>query len=78
MRHRLSLVHLATEPVSVADVVRVAFAVEFDNRVAASPARYDMRTRHAALFGGDGPYIESSQRVLDGIASYVARERANA
>ena len=78
MRNRLHLVHLATEPVSVADVVRAAFGIEFDNRVAASPARYDMRTRHAALFGGDGPYIESSERVLDGIAAYVAHERANA
>jgi nucleoside-diphosphate-sugar epimerase len=78
MQHRLPLVHLATEPVSVADVVRAAFGIEFDNPVAANPARYDMRTRHAPLFGGEGPYIESSQQVLDGIAAYAARERGGA
>jgi nucleoside-diphosphate-sugar epimerase len=78
MRNRLPLVHLATEPVSVADVARAAFNIEFDNRVAESPARYDMRTRHAALFGGENPYIENSRQVLDGIAAYVARERGGA
>jgi nucleoside-diphosphate-sugar epimerase len=76
MQNRLPLVHLSTEPVSVAAVVRAGFGVEFDNRVAANPARYDMRTRHAALFGAEGPYIENSARVLERIAAYVARERA--
>ncbi len=74
----LPLVHLPTEPVSVAEVVRAAFGIEFDNRVAPTPARYDMRTLHSALFGGEGPYIEDSARVLDGIAAFVARERAKA
>jgi nucleoside-diphosphate-sugar epimerase len=78
VRSRLPLVHLATEPVSVAAVARVAFGIEFDNRVAPAPARYDMRTRHAALFGGEGPYIEDSGRVLHGIAAFVARERGKA
>jgi nucleoside-diphosphate-sugar epimerase len=78
LHNRLPLVHLPTEPVSVADVARVAFGVEFDNRVAPTPARYDVRTRHASLFGGGGAgrYIESSTQVLQGIAVYVARERA--
>jgi nucleoside-diphosphate-sugar epimerase len=78
LRQRLPLVHLPTEPVSVADVVRAAFGIEFDNRVAASPARYDMRTRHAALFGGTGTYIETASQVLDGIAAFVANVRTKA
>jgi len=78
IRSELSLVHLPTEPVSVADVARAAFDIDFDNKVAPAPARYDMRTRHAALFAGEGPYIEDSARVLRGIAAFVARERAKA
>jgi nucleoside-diphosphate-sugar epimerase len=78
VRNRLSLVHLPTEPVSVADVARAAFGIEFDNAVAPTPARYDMRTRHAALFGGGGAYVEDAARVLDGIAAFVERERARA
>lgn len=74
--HRLSLVHLPTEPVSVADVVSAAFGVEFDNRLAGNAARYDMRTRHSALFGGKDGYLESASQALRGIAAFVARERA--
>ncbi len=78
LKLQLPLVHLPTEPVSVADVARVAFGVEFDNPVLASPARYDIRTRYADLFGGRGPYIESAAQTLAGITAFVARERAKA
>lgn len=71
----LPLVHLATEPVSVADVAREAFGVEFRNEVSPTPAVYDMRTRYAPLFGGREPYIENRARVLNGIAQFVTRER---
>lgn len=68
----LPLVNLATEPVSVRDVVRAAFRREFENPQAPPPARYDMRTRHAAAFGRSGPYIESAGEVLARIARFVA------
>jgi len=78
LKHRLTLVHLPTEPVSVADVARAAFGVEFDNEVVAAPARYDMRTRYAALFGGNGAYIEDATQTLAGIGAFVAAARAKA
>jgi hypothetical protein len=40
------------------------------------PARYDMRTRHADLFGGHGYYIEDTRDELASIAEFVTRERA--
>ena len=72
----LPLIHLPPEPVSIADVARVAFGREFQNEVAANPARYDVRTRHARLFGPHESYTESSAEELNGIAAFVARERA--
>jgi nucleoside-diphosphate-sugar epimerase len=74
-RHGLGLVHLATEPVSVREVAHHAFDMDFENPRAASPARYDLRTRHAALFGGEGHYIMSRAAVLAGIAGFVAASR---
>lgn len=71
----LSLVHLPTAPVSVADVARQACGVEFINEVAPSPARYDVRTLFATLFGGSGSYIETPEQELAGIAEFVAAER---
>jgi nucleoside-diphosphate-sugar epimerase len=72
--NRLSLIHLPTEPVSVAEVVRAAFGQEFTNHVLPNPARYDIRTRHAAMLGGVGPYIENKAAELEGIRLFVDHE----
>jgi len=72
----LSLVHFATEPVSVADVAAKAFGRAFDQEPPGSaPARYDFRTRHAGLLGGRRGYLYSRTDVLDGLTTFVAAER---
>lgn len=73
--NELPLVHLPTEPVSVAEVARAGFGIDFENDTPAPPARYDIRTRYAALFGGAGSYIEAKAQELAGIASFVTAER---
>lgn len=70
----LPLVNLPTEPVSVADVAAHGFGIRFDNRTEAGPARYDMRTRHAAALGGGNGYLEDASTVLERIARYAASE----
>ena len=74
MTHRLPLVHLPTEPLSVAEVARFAFGREFTNHVVQVPARYDVRTKHAALLGGVGHYLESKAAELEGIRLFVDHE----
>jgi len=69
------LVHLPTEPVSVADVARDGFGIDFSNEVTATPARYDVHTRYAELFAGSGVYVEDKTRELTGIAAFVESER---
>ena len=76
--HELPMLHLPTEPVSVAEVARAGFGREFVNEVAATPARYDVRTRYAELFGGRGGYVEDSTTELAGIATFIADERERA
>ena len=70
----LPLVHLAGEPVSVADVAREAFGRSFDHRLAPPPARYDLRSRHAALFGGQGAYAYSRRETMLAIRAYAQSE----
>lgn len=74
LQNRLSLIHLPPEPVSVEEVARVAFGREFTNHVVATPARYDIRTRHADLLGGVGQYIEPRQAELEGIRLFADHE----
>ncbi len=72
----LRAVNLATEPVILRDVARAAFGRDFGNDPGTRPASYDVRTRHAALFGGRGNYVETREEVLAGLARFVAAERA--
>jgi dTDP-4-dehydrorhamnose reductase len=71
----LSLVHLATQPVSMAEVARSAFGMEWSNHLPATPSAYDLRTRHAALYGGAEGYICGKQCVLAELAEFVREQR---
>lgn len=70
----LGLVHLTAEPLSVAEIARDAFGREFRNEVAPVPARYDMRTRHAAAFGGPEGYTWSGRESMLAIRAYAQSE----
>lgn len=70
------LVHFATEPVSVAEVAQHAFGREFTNRLEAPAPRYDLRTKHARVFGRSGPYIATKSETLERIAAFVRGARA--
>lgn len=70
--HGVPLVNFATEPVSVRQVAREGFGIEFENPDATQPARYDMRTRYAQLFGRKGSYMLHADEVLESLATYVA------
>jgi dTDP-4-dehydrorhamnose reductase len=70
----LRLLHLTAEPVSVAAVAKDGFGMAFENVLAAAPAGYDMRTRHAALFGGVGSYQYSGRETIQAIRAYAQSE----
>lgn len=75
LESRLEVVNLATEPIAARTIAARCFDVSFDNATEKPPAAYDMRTRHAPLFGAAGPYIAGHDEVLDGISRFVGRER---
>jgi hypothetical protein len=70
----LKLLHLTAEPVSVAEVAADGFGKPFEQHVVATPARYDMQSRHAALFGGSGNYQYSKRDTIHAIRSYAQSE----
>ena len=74
LKASLKLVHLTAEPVSVADVARLGFDRSFERTLAAPPAFYDMRTRHAGAFGGTGDYQYSRRESIQAIRAYAQSE----
>ena len=71
---RLTLIHLTAEPISVSDVSEEGFGRAFDQQLGNPPARYDMRTRHAALFGGTGNYQYSARETIQAVRAYAQSE----
>lgn len=70
----LSLVHFATEPVSVREIALEVFDAQFCNEPLAPPARYDLRTRYADLYGGARGYLRDQGEVLDALRDFVRQE----
>lgn len=73
-RNGLSLAHFVAEPLTVADAARDGFGREFDNQLDRTPADYDLRSRHSALFGGHGPYLYSARESMLAISAYAQSE----
>ena len=65
------------EPVSVREVAREAFELDFTNDPGTPPSRFDMRSRHAALFGGRDGYLYDRRMVLEELRAFVRRDRAS-
>lgn len=72
---RLSLIHLSTEPVSMGEVASGVFGREWINHLPGIPPTYDVRTKHAALFGGSGGYISNKTRVLAELSEFVGAQK---
>ena len=74
----LPLVHLTATPVSVEEVAREGFGRDFRNNVEGrAPAIYDLKSRHADLFGGRGAYQYDRRESLLAIRAYAQSEPAS-
>ncbi len=70
----LKVIHLTAEPLTVSDVFRQGFGRAFHNAPAGKPAAYDMRTRHAAIFGAASAYQYSARETILAVRAYAQSE----
>ena len=71
----LRLLHLCTPPVTAADVYTAATGkTGWHNELPGAPFDYDLHSRHAALLGGQGPYLCTVQQELDAVRRFVCEE----
>jgi hypothetical protein len=73
-RAGIRLLHLSTEPLSMGEIAARCFGRELSTP-AGAPARYDLRSRHAELWGGRGGYLRSREEILRGLEQFVREER---
>lgn len=74
LEHNLKIVHLTASPIGVTDIAKHAFGLEFDNALSRPPVSYDMKTRHAGIFGAKGDYQYGRRETLLAIRSYAQSE----
>lgn len=70
----LRCVHLAVAPVRAADVHARLLGTDMPD-TGAKLHREDMRTHHAHHWGGDGPYLEGADVVLDKLSAFFNDQR---
>lgn len=70
----LRLVHLTAAPISVADISQQGFGKPFTLELSNPPAKYDMRTRHAEVFGGTGEYQYTARDTIQAVRAYAQSE----
>jgi nucleoside-diphosphate-sugar epimerase len=75
VRQGLRLVNFATQPLPTAELAAKVFGRELLAPSAATPARYDFRSLHAAQLGGADGYLYRREQVLAGLCGFVAAER---
>ncbi|ARP88265.1 pyridine nucleotide transhydrogenase [Bordetella genomosp. 9] len=76
LKNGLQLVHLTAEPISVSEVASGGFGRQFTQEVNNAPARYDMQSRYAELFGAHGQYQYSARETIQAIRAYAQSEPA--
>jgi hypothetical protein len=74
LRSELDVIHLAPEPLMAGEIF-AAFTGRTMAETAARLHREDMWTRHATLFGREGPYIARATEIMELLKRFFAEER---
>lgn len=74
LQANVPLIHLTAAPVSVSNISLQGFGKNFDQQLSGTPAAYDMRTCHAALFGANKNYQYSDRETIQAVRTYAQSE----
>ena len=73
LQNNIELLHLATEPIRAKDIYKHVFQENWQNELEGDPAKYNYKTIHAHLFGGNDGYIFAKNKVLTDIKSFITK-----
>ena len=71
----LRLINLFTQPLAMSRILDGLFAKAPVGPARLPAPRYDLHTRHGALFGGDARYVMGAAAVFDALARFVTASR---
>lgn len=74
MKNNISLINMTSKPLTAGEVYAAAFGKPLLNTGNTSPARYDMHSIHAELYGGH-TYMFDKAKVLYEITQFITAQR---
>jgi len=73
--HSLKLLHVSAEPLGTRELARRCFETELIAQPVPAPFRYDLRSKHAGLWGRADGYLFSREQTVSGIQAFIRRSR---
>jgi len=71
LENNLKVINFATEPISVKELSKEVFGIDFINNLTSPAPYYDMHTKYGYLCGSNSPYLYSKSKVLKDIKLFV-------
>jgi hypothetical protein len=76
--NNLKLVNFAAEPVQTDELAKECFGIDFTNEPeGVAPAKFDMHTKYAEVFGGKGNYMYSKRQEIEDIKTFVKSQQTD-
>ncbi len=75
IRHGITTLNLATEPISAGELYRYLTEEEFCNELDRTVPYYNFKSEHFELFDGEGGYLYSKGQILSDIKEFVADKK---
>lgn len=71
IQYNIPLIHLATEPISAAELAEKAFHIQFSNEIPGKiPAISYAKSKYASLWNGNNGYLYSKSQVIEQLRSF--------
>lgn len=77
LRYNLKILNVATEPVSVKEVAREVFGIDFKNNIKGPGPMYDSHTKYAKAWNRSGDYLYSKTEILKDMKLFVRTEKSS-
>ncbi|MBC7740778.1 MAG: hypothetical protein H7061_01180 [Bdellovibrionaceae bacterium] len=73
LSHKIKILNLATEPLTVAEISQRGFAKLFKNELSAPVTSYDIKSQFAEIWGHHDGYLYSKAQTLEELKDFVHR-----
>lgn len=74
LEHSLELLNITSEPVSAREIALRCAGLDFRNTTGRPPAKYDVRSLHDRLFGGQNGYLYRKDAVMRELKAFIGTE----